>query len=89
MGISREYILDFLAIIAEEMETTDLLPPNMFVSPHASSQPHSSSWPLNSLINRAQMEATLADAVPLVPQAIRDYTQTPYMSVLRTSSMLP
>ncbi|RPD63454.1 ARM repeat-containing protein [Lentinus tigrinus ALCF2SS1-6] len=56
MGVSREHILDFLAIVAEEMETADLLPPH-----------------------KAQMQTTLADAVPMVVQAISECIQAPSM----------
>ncbi|KAI0714221.1 ARM repeat-containing protein [Cerioporus squamosus] len=56
MGVPREHILDFLAIVAEEMETADLLPPN-----------------------KALMKTALADAVPLVVQAISDCIQSPAM----------
>ena len=31
MGVPREHLLDFLAIVAEEMESADLLPPNKLV----------------------------------------------------------
>ncbi|RDX49711.1 ARM repeat-containing protein [Lentinus brumalis] len=56
LGVPREHILDFLAIVAEEMESVDLLPPS-----------------------KAQMEATLADAIPVVVQAISDCIQSPAM----------
>ena len=32
MGVPREHLLDFLSIVAEEMESADLLPPSKFVS---------------------------------------------------------
>ena len=31
MGVPREHIMDFLAIVAEEVESADLLPPRKFV----------------------------------------------------------
>ena len=34
MGVPREHMLDFLAIVAEEMESADLLPANKFVTLH-------------------------------------------------------
>ncbi|KAI0743038.1 ARM repeat-containing protein [Daedaleopsis nitida] len=67
MGVPREHLLDFLAIVAEEMETADLLPPN-----------------------KAQMNVTLADAVPMVVQAVRECITSPVMqrSVHELSSAL-
>lgn len=32
IGVPQEHLMDFLAIVAEEVETADLLPPNKFVS---------------------------------------------------------
>lgn len=32
IGVPREHLMDFLAIVAEEVETADLLPPSKFVS---------------------------------------------------------
>ena len=31
MGVSREHMLDFLAIVSEELEGADLLPPSKLV----------------------------------------------------------
>ncbi|KAI0633121.1 ARM repeat-containing protein [Trametes polyzona] len=47
MGVPREHLMDFLAIVAEEVERADLLPPN-----------------------KAQMQASLVAAVPMVTQGI-------------------
>ncbi|KAI0651047.1 ARM repeat-containing protein [Trametes meyenii] len=47
MGVLREHMMDFLAIVAEETQSADLLPPN-----------------------KAQMQTSLLEAVPMVTQAI-------------------
>ncbi|KAH9886674.1 ARM repeat-containing protein [Cubamyces lactineus] len=54
MGVPREHIMDFLAIVAEEVESADLLPPR-----------------------KAQMKQSLAEAVPMVTQAIRECITAP------------
>ncbi|TBU41864.1 ARM repeat-containing protein [Dichomitus squalens] len=54
MGVPPEHLLDFLSIVAEEMESADLLPPS-----------------------KAQMQATLASAEPMVVQAISTCIKTP------------
>ncbi|KAI0350564.1 ARM repeat-containing protein [Trametes cingulata] len=56
MGVPREHLMDFLAIVAEEVETADLLPPG-----------------------KAQMQASLAEAVPMVTQGITGCITSPPM----------
>ena len=80
MGVSREHLLDFLSIVAEEMETADLLPPSKFVSsmPYLFFQrayAHISRY----FSRRVQMQTTLASAVPMVAQAIGDCIKLPTM----------
>ncbi|KAI9058664.1 ARM repeat-containing protein [Trametes sanguinea] len=54
MGVSREHLMDFLSIVAEEVESADLLPPG-----------------------KAQMRESLAEAVPMITQAITASISTP------------
>ncbi|KAL1943353.1 hypothetical protein VTO73DRAFT_4428 [Trametes versicolor] len=54
IGVPREHLMDFLAIVAEEVETADLLPPS-----------------------KAQMQSSLAEAIPLVTQGISSSLTAP------------
>ncbi|KAI0369534.1 ARM repeat-containing protein [Pilatotrama ljubarskyi] len=56
MGVPREHLMDFLAIVAEEVESADLLPPG-----------------------KTQMQASLAEAVPMVTQGITSCINSPTM----------
>ena len=81
MGVPREHLLDFLSIVAEEMESADLLPPSKFVSNlicgfFSRASPH---IVFLHFPHRIQMQTTLASAVPMVVQAISDCIKLPAM----------
>lgn len=64
LGASTESVLDFIAIIAEEIESVDLLPPQKYVFLVCSAN-NFSTFP------RSRIRGMLVEAAPMVTQAIQ------------------